>query len=109
PLALLKPVVGAPPYAAIAWVPLPLLLSPHASAATADERVSPSSTAPAVRWLIPSAPRSRAPHFGQRTSRAKAWHEQEGQAMSLGPMGPSSWIDGRVVKLYLRRRGGRSR
>jgi hypothetical protein len=82
--------VGPTPYAVIAVVPLLVLavvdfappappepvppdeLLTHAAPVTTPVSVSPKSTAPAVRCTVPSAPRSSAPHEGQRTSRAKA-------------------------------------
>jgi hypothetical protein len=45
---------------------------PHAGPVATPTSVRPSTAAPAVRWIEPSAPRSGVPHFGQRTSRANA-------------------------------------
>src|SRR5262245_56881187 len=67
------------PLPLLAGVPLLEPLWSQAAAVTVSE--SPSRTAPAVRGIEPSLARSRAPQLGQRVSQAKAWHEQDGQAI----------------------------
>ena len=73
----------------------PPVPSEHVEAAATS--VSPSITAPAVRFTEPSPSRSAAPQEGHRTSRANAWHEHDGQAMSTVPIPMRAIILARAV------------